>query len=112
AVIRPVFLFTAPPDAATPALSLHDALPICALAENYNAQLASQRAAESSDQGFVARTLQLFRSIFVWQRWDDAPEALLPPQQEARSEEHTSELQSRENLVCRLLLEKKKPRVL
>src|SRR5690606_27095971 len=27
-----------------------------------------------------------------------------------RSEEHTSELQSRENLVCRLLLEKKKSR--
>src|SRR5690606_13731912 len=27
---------------------------------------------------------------------------------DARSEEHTSELQSRENLVCRLLLEKKK----
>src|SRR5690606_34390479 len=27
---------------------------------------------------------------------------------EIRSEEHTSELQSRENLVCRLLLEKKK----
>src|SRR5690606_41324890 len=27
----------------------------------------------------------------------------------ARSEEHTSELQSRENLVCRLLLEKKNP---
>src|SRR5690606_42117345 len=26
-----------------------------------------------------------------------------------RSEEHTSELQSRENLVCRLLLEKKNP---
>src|SRR5690606_41195977 len=29
---------------------------------------------------------------------------LIPP---PRSEEHTSELQSRENLVCRLLLEKK-----
>src|SRR5690606_33494696 len=29
---------------------------------------------------------------------------------EVRSEEHTSELQSRENLVCRLLLEKKKTR--
>src|SRR5690606_39951848 len=29
-------------------------------------------------------------------------------QPESRSEEHTSELQSRENLVCRLLLEKKK----
>src|SRR5690606_41622844 len=30
------------------------------------------------------------------------------PYGEGRSEEHTSELQSRENLVCRLLLEKKK----
>src|SRR5690606_39513380 len=28
-----------------------------------------------------------------------------------RSEEHTSELQSRENLVCRLLLEKKKQQI-
>ena len=28
----------------------------------------------------------------------------------SRSEEHTSELQSRRNLVCRLLLEKKKKR--
>src|SRR5207302_2795163 len=34
----------------------------------------------------------------------DEPE----PQGGGRSEEHTSELQSRENLVCRLLLEKKK----
>src|SRR5690606_40600966 len=31
-----------------------------------------------------------------------------PLSAELRSEEHTSELQSRENLVCRLLLEKKK----
>src|SRR3712207_8284367 len=31
---------------------------------------------------------------------------------EARSEEHTSELQSRQYLVCRLLLEKKKPEYL
>jgi len=54
-----------------------------ALAENYNAQLASQRDADASGQGFVARTLELLSSIFVWQRWDDAPEALLPPQQEA-----------------------------
>src|SRR5690606_41038155 len=30
------------------------------------------------------------------------------PLGDSRSEEHTSELQSRENLVCRLLLEKKK----
>src|SRR5207302_9813968 len=34
------------------------------------------------------------------------------PRRRARSEEHTSELQSRENLVCRLLLEKKKKRKL
>src|SRR5690606_24856046 len=33
-----------------------------------------------------------------------SPNSLRP----SRSEEHTSELQSRENLVCRLLLEKKK----
>src|SRR5690606_41703990 len=33
---------------------------------------------------------------------------LIPIDKEVRSEEHTSELQSRENLVCRLLLEKKK----
>src|SRR5690606_41125854 len=32
----------------------------------------------------------------------------LKPNLKQRSEEHTSELQSRENLVCRLLLEKKK----
>ena len=31
---------------------------------------------------------------------------------ETRSEEHTSELQSRTNLVCRLLLEKKKKKKL
>src|SRR5690606_41136748 len=36
---------------------------------------------------------------------DDAPR---PWAGNRRSEEHTSELQSRENLVCRLLLEKKK----
>src|SRR5688572_31573148 len=32
----------------------------------------------------------------------------LPPAERKRSEEHTSELQSQSNLVCRLLLEKKK----
>src|SRR5690606_40641602 len=38
---------------------------------------------------------------------DDGPEAFRQrlPQHEPRSEEHTSELQSRETLVCRLLLE-------
>src|SRR2546428_887635 len=33
-----------------------------------------------------------------------------PPERDTRSEEHTSELQSRSDLVCRLLLEKKKTR--
>src|SRR5690606_39281955 len=37
-----------------------------------------------------------------------ARQAARPGAAAARSEEHTSELQSRENLVCRLLLEKKK----
>src|SRR2546430_10264891 len=32
----------------------------------------------------------------------------IPLERETRSEEHTSELQSQSNLVCRLLLEKKK----
>src|SRR5690606_42011236 len=35
-------------------------------------------------------------------------DARCPAADPERSEEHTSELQSRENLVCRLLLEKKK----
>src|SRR2546422_7033174 len=38
----------------------------------------------------------------------DASTASLPFAPAARSEEHTSELQSRLHLVCRLLLEKKK----
>src|SRR5690606_39715373 len=38
-------------------------------------------------------------------RHDPPASIILPPR--VRSEEHTSELQSRENLVCRLLLEKK-----
>src|SRR3712207_6962104 len=37
-----------------------------------------------------------------------APRAARHPHR-SRSEEHTSELQSRQHLVCRLLLEKKKP---
>src|SRR5207302_7373473 len=37
-----------------------------------------------------------------------ATAAVAAPRRTSRSEEHTSELQSRENLVCRLLLEKKK----
>src|SRR5690242_21034395 len=68
-------------------LSLHDALPISTLKRQltFTAALASMPA--------VAATSR------------DRPTVLLSP---IRSEEHTSELQSHVNLVCRLLLEKKK----
>src|SRR5438874_6114370 len=48
---------------------------------------------------FVARTLPWFEIALGV--------VLIKPRQ-CRSEEHTSELQSRRDLVCRLLLEKKK----
>src|SRR5690606_41425644 len=51
--------------------------------------------------GYWANVLQL--------QGDQGPAVLnVGTDSEERSEEHTSELQSRENLVCRLLLEKKK----
>src|SRR5207302_11497084 len=40
--------------------------------------------------------------------WTEIAQAMQAQLRKVRSEEHTSELQSRENLVCRLLLEKKK----
>src|SRR5271156_516777 len=50
----------------------------------------------------------LFRSFRInWRQVaDDAPPPI--PAARRRSEEHTSELQSHVNIVCRLLLEKKK----
>src|SRR2546430_7524544 len=50
---------------------------------------------------------------FAWtHRWREGPAPDCPRcaggDHESRSEEHTSELQSQSNLVCRLLLEKKK----
>src|SRR6266508_6157611 len=50
----------------------------------------------------------LFRSEVGWCR-DRDPRSVPPAHRSpSRSEEHTSELQSRGHLVCRLLLEKKK----
>src|SRR5207247_9219782 len=78
------------------ALSLHDALPIsCARARLHGDH--SQAHAVRADR--PAR----FRLPPVVDH-GDAESPLRPP----RSEEHTSELQSRVDLVCRLLLEKKK----
>src|SRR3712207_7432631 len=56
---------------------------------------------------------RLIRMIGIWQGPAGAPRAQRErDESKRRSEEHTSELQSRQYLVCRLLLEKKKkPRV-
>src|SRR6266496_6390562 len=54
-------------------------------------------------------TLSLHDALPIWTAaagW--APRCRCSPAPTARSEEHTSELQSRRDLVCRLLLEKKK----
>src|SRR6266511_5288422 len=51
----------------------------------------------------------LFRSKMLPAQ--DGSTTMLPGHPPPRSEEHTSELQSRENLVCRLLLEKKKKKI-
>src|SRR2546430_6045695 len=58
-----------------------------------------------------AREEQLARVLpagFIPMSLQGALPARLEPDGRLRSEEHTSELQSQSNLVCRLLLEKKK----
>src|SRR2546430_4391314 len=64
-------------------LSLHDALPISRIAAQWPIGEKVKRA-----------------DIVIWTDRGNADT-------DARSEEHTSELQSQSNLVCRLLLEKK-----
>src|SRR5436309_14986941 len=58
-------------------------------------------------------TLFPYTTLFRSEQWTPGHarlwwESRLDAEPVVRSEEHTSELQSRENLVCRLLLEKKK----
>src|SRR5690606_40728677 len=104
-----LFCFAAPPPTALYTLSLHDALPICTTV--------------TSDVIAVGpHTFEALTPILPYVDWfmPTAAEAMeissRPTAEEAarffldrgRSEEHTSELQSREKLVCRLLLEKKK----
>src|SRR3989475_7458419 len=65
---------------------------------------------------FVANRFPHVRAAVAWspeiaelaRRHNDANVLVLPARFVSRSEEHTSELQSQSNLVCRLLLEKKK----
>src|SRR5688572_31623024 len=59
----------------------------------------SLRASSRSSLSILRR----FRSIFMSMK----SITMTPPTSRRRSEEHTSELQSQSNLVCRLLLEKK-----
>src|SRR5437660_7555484 len=54
----------------------------------------------------------LFRSTGHYRlRWNGSPRRTFCWCRACRSEEHTSELQSRGHLVCRLLLEKKKKEI-
>src|SRR5690606_41869328 len=71
-------------------LSLHGALPIL-----------SATAWEAPWAFSGRRRIPASRRSCRWPGW------FIPKRLRNRSEEHTSELQSRENLVCRLLLEKK-----
>src|SRR5258707_4333256 len=62
-------------------------------------------------RSLVDRKLQRQRTALAHVMMDDAREGAIEAHHPSlRSEEHTSELQSRQYLVCRLLLEKKKKR--
>src|SRR5204863_8641959 len=81
-------------------LSLHDALPIC-LYDEGEREVPGARVhlllGEVQGRHFADRQA-LPGLVFARRRCSNT----------SRSEEHTSELQSRRDLVCRLLLEKKK----
>src|SRR5258708_14944889 len=77
-------------------LSLHDALPIFTLA----VAMVKNRLFKVIVSGSSSCISSAARSV----------NSFVPPPP-GRSEEHTSELQSPDHLVCRLLLEKKKPAV-
>src|SRR5207302_5583358 len=101
------FFFT---DTASPSLytlSLHDALPISTVARRprISSSDMSPCSHHERSEGSALWSMQpsAVPSIATRSR-DDVCLA----RSARRSEEHTSELQSRENLVCRLLLEKKK----
>src|SRR3712207_9246759 len=98
-VISLLFFFNDTATTEIYTLSLHDALPIF-MVNGHGGNLAPTWAASvklaEEDVWALAITY-----------WNMATDELLA-MSEARSEEHTSELQSRQYLVCRLLLEKKK----
>src|SRR5438105_5605892 len=92
----------------TYSLSLHDALPI------YQLHHLKPRVSDAGQPGLLATPVCMVPYTRRCARTGCAPPvcavAAEPPRGPARlrrSEEHTSELQSRVDLVCRLLLEKK-----
>src|SRR5206468_7432121 len=104
-----LFLFFSPHPAPTDisTLSLHDALPISRELRDEAVDLVGGVVVDEADAHRVFRVRQLLPQA------ERVPAVVRPHAVPARrhgrrSEEHTSELQSRSDLVCRLLLEKKK----
>src|SRR5690606_41987971 len=98
--------FPSAPALYTSALSLHDALPIFTRSELtalITEAIRKDKEAGADPAAPAAGAAPQTEATTVTLTRSDLEEVLKP-----RSEEHTSELQSRENLVCRLLLEKKK----
>src|SRR5690606_39796392 len=93
-------------------LSLHDALPIFDQAVRVADRQVLAAAVGMVDQGLLAGParphglLERVEHELGLLRRAGPPADDSPGEHVDRSEEHTSELQSRENLVCRLLLEK------
>src|SRR2546422_1224489 len=87
-------------------LSLHDALPILG-ASGYDAEpgKVGLKCLAGLDLALQVYNQVTFEEFLVRNALKQASQQLL------RSEEHTSELQSRLHLVCRLLLEKKKKNI-
>src|SRR5690606_40377354 len=98
------------PTALSP-LSLHDALPILQKALTAAEQLFDVGRVQLQPRGAAVVALAgVGGCLHLPQQgvhFGDG-KAAARAHRAVRSEEHTSELQSRENLVCRLLLEKKK----
>src|SRR5207253_9960030 len=101
----------APPTHHSP-LSLHDALPISTAARELDAHvedLAFHRGLEAVWRALDHANKYVVETAPFTLAKDPARRprvgAILHELCEARSEEHTSELQSRGHLVCRLLLE-------
>src|SRR5690606_42109828 len=95
-------LLACPATTALTTLSLHDALPIY-----FSTRRASSLTCSSANRRRSSSVRASMPSAVSGSRPGDyTPSGLCI--RSRRSEEHTSELQSRENLVCRLLLEKKK----